>query len=195
VILPPGGGGALRAAVFLDRDGTVIEDRHYLGSPDGVRLLPGAAAAIARLNQAGVPVVLVSNQSGIARGFFSEDDFHAVQRRLADLLAAEGARLDAAYHCPHGPDDPAPCDCRKPATGLFLRAAREHGLDLARSWFVGDRLRDVQPGVALGGRGILLATEGVGTGLPGALSGESQILVVRTLTQAVGSVLGALAND
>ncbi|HEX7239268.1 MAG TPA: HAD-IIIA family hydrolase, partial [Longimicrobiaceae bacterium] len=104
----------LRPAVFLDRDGTVIHDAHYLADPEGVRLLPGAAEAVARLNRAGVPVVLVTNQSGIGRGLFSEADFRAVQDRVEALLAAGGARIDAVYHCPHAPDADPPCDCRKP---------------------------------------------------------------------------------
>ena len=145
---------AARPAVFLDRDGTVIADRHYLADPDGVEILRGAAEVIARLNQRSVPVVLVTNQSGVGRGLFSEDDLDRVQARLIDELARRGARLDAIYVCPHSPDDV--CDCRKPAPGLFERAAREHNLDLSRSVFIGDRIRDVQPALAWGGTGILV---------------------------------------
>ena len=147
-----------RGAVFLDRDGTVIEDRHYLADPDGVRLLPGAGAAIARLNRAGIPVILVTNQSGIGRGYFDGSAFAAVQDRLRELLALDEARLDAVYHCPHRPDELSPCDCRKPSTGLFLRAAVEHSLSLRDSFFIGDRPRDVQPALELGGNGILVGT-------------------------------------
>lgn len=149
----------MRRAAFLDRDGTIIEDAHYLGDPAGVRLLPGAAEAIRRLNRANIPVVLVTNQSGIGRGLFSEADFQATQARLRELLAGWGARIDAVYHCPHAPD--TGCGCRKPNAGMFVQAAREHGLDLARSWYVGDRVRDVAAGVELGGTGILVgpATE------------------------------------
>lgn len=145
-----------RAAVFLDRDGTLIVDRHYLGDPEGVELLPGAAEAVARLNRAGAFVVLVTNQSGIGRGRFGEADFEAVQQRLIELLAAGGARLDAVYHCPHAPDHDPPCDCRKPAPGLFLRAAEEHAIDLARSVWIGDRIRDVAPAAEFGGTGYLV---------------------------------------
>lgn len=143
-------------ALFLDRDGTLIEDRHYLADPEGVRLLPGAAEALARIGRAGIPVVLVTNQSGIGRGFYGEEEFRAVQRRVDELLAAQGARLDAVYHCPHAPDATPACDCRKPLPGLFLRAARERELETRGSWFVGDRLRDVLPGLELGGRVALL---------------------------------------
>jgi D-glycero-D-manno-heptose 1,7-bisphosphate phosphatase len=148
--------GAGRAAVFLDRDGTLIVDRHYLSDPAGVELLPGAARAVARLNAAGLFVVLVTNQSGIGRGMFSEDDYRATHRRLVELLAAEGARLDADYHCPLAPGDPDPGEMRKPGAGMYLRAAREHALDLAASWYVGDRLRDVAATQSLGGHPLLV---------------------------------------
>ncbi len=148
----------LRPAVFLDRDGTLIEDRHYLSDPEGVVLLPGAGEAVARLNRAGLLLLLVTNQSGIGRGYFTEEAFAAVQARLAERLADRGARLDAVYHCPHAPDVDPPCDCRKPSTGLFVRAAREHGVDLRRSFLIGDRSRDVEPARELGATGILVRT-------------------------------------
>jgi D-glycero-D-manno-heptose 1,7-bisphosphate phosphatase len=176
----------LRPAVFLDRDGTVIHDAHYLADPAGVRLLPGAAEAVARLNRVGLPVVLVTNQSGIGRGYFSEADFQAVQEALVRLLAKRGARLDAVYHCPHAPDHQPPCDCRKPEPGLFLRAARELRVDPARSWYVGDRVRDVAPAGRLGGTGILLrgpAGEGEtpppGVGVAGSLAEAVERILVR----------------
>jgi D,D-heptose 1,7-bisphosphate phosphatase len=148
-----------RSAVFLDRDGTVMEDTGYPDDPDDVRLLTGAAAAIARLNRAGLLVVLVTNQSGIGRGFYDEAAFRAVQRRLVEALAAEDAHLDAVYFCPHSPDREPPCDCRKPAAGMFERAARDHSIDLAASFFVGDRTRDIQAGLDRGGTGILVGAQ------------------------------------
>jgi D-glycero-D-manno-heptose 1,7-bisphosphate phosphatase len=148
-----------RPAVFLDRDGTIIRDFHFVGKPEQVELMPGAAAAIRRLNEAKLPVILVTNQSGIARGYFTEFDYARVQERLAALLAESGARWDATYMCPHHPDVGGACECRKPGTLLFSRAAEEHGLDLARSWFVGDKLRDVIPAAAFGGRGVLVPTD------------------------------------
>jgi histidinol-phosphate phosphatase family protein len=171
----------VRPAVFLDRDGTVIADREYLASPEGVALLPGAGEAVARLNRAGLPVVLVTNQSGIGRGYFSAADYHAVHGRLVEALAAEGARLDAVYHCPHAPEEA--CDCRKPGPGMFERAARELGLDLAASFYVGDRLRDVEAGLALGGTGIL-----VGDRVPGEAP-PAGVAAVPGLSEAVQRIL------
>lgn len=182
-----------RAGVFLDRDGTLIRDRHYLGDPAGVELVPGAAGAVAQLNHAGVPVLLVTNQSGIGRGYFTEADFQAVQRRLQQLLAEHGASLDGVYHCPHAPDRQPRCDCRKPATGLFRRAAEEHGLDLQRCFFVGDRARDVLPAGELGGTGILVRSD---SDAPDARH-EGEIVpadthIVATLAEAAALVLRCL---
>jgi D-glycero-D-manno-heptose 1,7-bisphosphate phosphatase len=145
-----------RPAAFLDRDGTIIEDRDFLGDPGQIRLLPGAARAIARLNEMGLPVVVVTNQSGIGRGLITEADYAGVRERLDELLSAEGARLLQSYHCPHAPDREPPCDCRKPAAGLYHQAAAEHDLDLARSVYVGDRTRDIDAGLRFGGVGYLL---------------------------------------
>lgn len=149
---------ATRRAVFLDRDGTIVDDPGFLHEPAKVRLLPGAAEAIRRLNEAGWLVIMVSNQSGIARGLYDTAAYAAVQHRLSDLLAARGARFDAAYFCPHHPEITGPCDCRKPGVKLFRDAEVLFGLDLARSYWVGDRLRDVEPARRLGGRAVLVAT-------------------------------------
>lgn len=147
-----------RPAVFFDRDGTLIEERHYLGDPAGVRLLPGVADAVRRLNAAGVPAVVVTNQSGIARGLFTEADYQATVRQLDELLAREGARIDAHYHCPHLPEVSGPCDCRKPGPLLYQLAARDLALDLGRSWWVGDRLRDIEAATRFEGHGALVLT-------------------------------------
>jgi D-glycero-D-manno-heptose 1,7-bisphosphate phosphatase len=149
-----------RPAVFLDRDGTIIEDVGYLRRPDDVRLLPGAARAISRLNHAGLAAVVVTNQSGIARGLLSTGDYQAGEDRLDQLLAQDDARLDGHYFCPHLPDLTGPCDCRKPGPLLYRRAAEELDLDLGRSWWVGDRLRDVLAAEQFGGQGILVGSAG-----------------------------------
>ena len=179
-----------RPAVFLDRDGTLIVDCHYLADPDGVELLPGAGEAVARLNRAGLAAILVTNQSGIGRGMFTEEDYRAVHARLEALLAARGARLDAAYHSPLAPDEPDPEELRKPGAGLFLRAAREHGLDLARSIFVGDRVRDVAAAERFGAAGIVVRgpqTEPQADALPYATVVESLAAAVERIVDGVVS--------
>jgi D-glycero-D-manno-heptose 1,7-bisphosphate phosphatase len=145
-----------RTAVFLDRDGTIIADVGYLREPDQVRLLPGAADAIQRLNDAGWLAVVVTNQSGIARGLLTQDDYRRTERRLDELLAEAGARLDGHYWCPHLPDVSGPCECRKPGTLLYRQAAERFDIDLSQSWWVGDRARDVLPAAAFGGHGVVL---------------------------------------
>ncbi len=180
-----------RGAAFLDRDGTIIEDRDYPGDPAQVRLLPGAAAAIRRLNSAGVPVIVVTNQSGIARGLITEEQYHAVRARMEELLSGEGAVITATYYCPHGPDTHPPCDCRKPAAGMFERGAREQRVSLAGSVFIGDRTRDVLAGVAAGGRGFLIG-QPERFDLP---DGTSGIEFVSSLAEAVESVLESKTFD
>ena len=147
-----------RRAVFFDRDGTLIEDEHYLARPELVRLRPHAAAAVRRVNGAGLAAVVVTNQSGIARGLLTEEDYRRVPARHAELLGESGARLDATYHCPHLPEISGPCECRKPGVALYEQAARELGLDLAASAYVGDRLRDLVPARRFGGLGIMVAS-------------------------------------
>lgn len=179
-----------RAAAFLDRDGTIIVDKDYPGDPEAVELLPGAAAAIARLQGHGWPVLMVTNQSGIGRGLITEADYAAVQARMEALLAAEGVTLDGVYYCPHAPDRVPACECRKPAPGLYRRAEVEHQVDLSRSFYVGDRMRDVLPGVAFGGTGCLIrGTEEV---RPSDL--PSGVEMVGSLAEAVDKLLGGGAS-
>lgn len=148
--------GALPAA-FLDRDGTIIEDPGYLDDPEQVQLIPDAASAIRRLNEAGWVVVVVTNQSGIARGYYTEADYEAVRARVDELLSRQGAKVDAHYHCPHYPDISA-CDCRKPGLKHYLHAIGRFGIDPEKSWCVGDRVSDVTPAVRLGAHGLLVRT-------------------------------------
>jgi histidinol-phosphate phosphatase family protein len=145
-----------RRAAFLDRDGTLIEDSHYLSKPEAIRILPGAVDAVKQLNTAAVVVVIVTNQSGIARGLMTEEDYTKVAARLVALFADAGAKVDASYHCPHHPAITGACDCRKPSLGMYIEARDALGLDTPTSLFAGDRFRDVAPGIALGGRAILI---------------------------------------
>ena len=153
--------GAARHAVFLDRDGTIAEEVGYLNHASRFRMFPFVAAAIRRLNEAGLPVIVVTNQSGIGRGYFPESLVHSVNELMKKDLAAAGARIDAVYYCPHTSADR--CDCRKPKTSLLERAAREHLLELSRSFVVGDRYGDIELARNVRARGILVRT-GYGEG-------------------------------
>jgi len=157
-----------RRAVFLDRDGTVAEEVGYVNHVSRVRLLPESAEAIRRIREAGFLVVVVTNQSGVARGYFEEPLVLQANQRLRDLLGDRGAVLAAIYYCPHHPREGSPpyrqeCDCRKPRPGMLLRAAREHGIDLPSSYMVGDGIVDVEAGRAAGVTAILVLT-GYGRG-------------------------------
>jgi D-glycero-D-manno-heptose 1,7-bisphosphate phosphatase len=147
-----------RPAVFLDRDGTIVPDTGFLRDAGTVTLLPGAGPAIGRVRAAGFAVIVVTNQSGIARQLVSWDEYQAVARAIDRLLADHGATIDATYVCPHHPELTGPCQCRKPGTKHYLDAARAHALDLSRSVWIGDRITDLLPARVLGGRGILVET-------------------------------------
>lgn len=186
-----------RRGVFLDRDGTLIELVPYLHEPDAVRLIPGAGDALRRLGEAGWARVLVTNQSGIARGYYDLDAVEKVHARLLDLLRVEGAGVDAIEICPHHPEHGSPCDCRKPAPGMFTRAARRLGIDPRRSWVIGDRWEDMAAGAAIGCRGILVLT---GYGREQVDAGAARDLVERTevvadLPAAIERILSLAAED
>lgn len=154
---------ALRPAVFVDRDGTLTKEGEWIRHPEALELVSGAGEAVRALHQAGYAVVLYSNQSAVARGMIDEQELSSIHAGLQALLERNGDRLDALYSCPHHPTEGVGryrtvCDCRKPKPGLILRAQRELGLDLARSWCVGDMERDLAAGAAAGVRGILVAT-------------------------------------
>lgn len=145
-----------QAAVFLDRDGTLNHDPGYLGDAREFRFLPGAVEAVKRLKDAGYRVFVVSNQSGIARGFFGVDDLRRIHDRMAAGLRQKGVTLDGIYYCPHHPD--AQCPCRKPSPGMVLDAAAHYEIDLKRSYFVGDRHSDIETGKNAGCGTILVLT-------------------------------------
>jgi D-glycero-D-manno-heptose 1,7-bisphosphate phosphatase len=153
--------GRLLPAVFLDRDGTLVHPRHYPSRPGDLRLYDGLDPYLRCLQESGFRLVVVTNQSGIARGYFTETDLRQMHAHLAAQLARMGVRLDAIYHCPHHPDGAIPelavrCTCRKPQPGMVLRAAADLGLDPRRSWLVGDILDDVEAGNRAGCRTILV---------------------------------------
>jgi D-glycero-D-manno-heptose 1,7-bisphosphate phosphatase len=157
-----------RPAVFMDRDGCLTEEVGYVNHASRIRLLPHTADAVRRLNRAGVPAVMITNQAGVARGYFSEAVLEASLEAMVGQLREAGARLDALYVCTHHPREGAPpyradCECRKPKPGLLLRAARELDLDLGASVMIGDRISDVAVGQAVGAAGVLVLT-GYGRG-------------------------------
>jgi len=152
-----------RPAVFFDRDGTLNEEVDFLTDPGQLRLIAGAAAAVRAVNETGLPACVISNQSGIARGLFSEADLVPIHEAFRRQLGASGARIDRIYYCPHHPTlgiDPyrVDCECRKPRPGMLHRAARELDLDLSHSYVIGDRIVDVLAARNAGARGILVLT-------------------------------------
>jgi len=157
-----------RPAAFIDRDGTLTEEVGYVNHPKRLQLLPRSAEAIRHLNAAGIAAVVVTNQAGVARGYFSEDVLQATNAALVKQLKRAGASLDGVYVCPHHPTEGQPpfraqCECRKPKPGLMLRAATELGLDLAASTVIGDRPSDLATAQAVGAKGVLVLT-GYGLG-------------------------------
>ena len=147
-----------KSAVFVDRDGTICFDKHYLSDPNGLELIPTVAEGIRRLNEAKMPVIVVTNQSGIARGYFSEKTLKEIHQRLAEMLELQGSRVDDIFHCPHMPN--AGCPCRKPAPGMLLQAKEKHGIDLANSFVIGDRMMDVEMAHAVGAQAALVPEPG-----------------------------------
>ncbi|MBN2645896.1 MAG: D-glycero-beta-D-manno-heptose 1,7-bisphosphate 7-phosphatase [Desulfuromonadaceae bacterium] len=184
-----------RSAVFLDRDGTINEEVDYLYRPQDLVFLPGVAAAIRRLNEAGLLVVVVTNQSGVARGYYAEADVCRLHQVMADQLARQGARIDAFYYCPHHPEkgNPpyvGPCSCRKGAPGMLMQAATDLGIDLTSSFMVGDKWVDVEAGRAAGASSLLVLT-GHGRKTKDALGEDFEgVPVCDNLSDAVDRILG-----
>jgi D-glycero-D-manno-heptose 1,7-bisphosphate phosphatase len=146
----------MRGAVFLDRDGTINEEVHYLDDPDRLNLIPGAAEAIRLLNEADILTIVVSNQAGVGRGYFSATTVEAIHEQLAKQLFGHGAHIDAIYYCVHHPNEG--CDCRKPKTGMLKQAAREHSIDTHLSFAVGDKVSDLEAGRQVGCQTVLVLT-------------------------------------
>lgn len=185
-----------RRFVLLDRDGTINVERDYLSDPDQLALYPGVADALRRLRQLGFGIVVVTNQSGVARGYFDLATVDRVHDRLRQLLAAEGISLDGIYICPHGPDED--CTCRKPLPGMVEQAVAEHGFDPAQAFVVGDKAADVELAHAVGAIGILVRTgwgtkaERDGKCAPEAIVDDLPAAVA-FIERSVGTVEGALS--
>ncbi|MBX2991840.1 MAG: D-glycero-beta-D-manno-heptose 1,7-bisphosphate 7-phosphatase [Bacteroidetes bacterium] len=177
----------MAAGVFLDRDGTLNIEVDYLRTPDELRLIEGAAASVRRLNNAGLVTCVISNQSGVARGFLTEADIVPIHAKLRAELAHEGATLDGIYYCPHHPTAGiAPynvdCDCRKPKPGMLIRASKEFNLDLKRSFVVGDSVVDIQAGIAVGATTILVQT---GYGKQSLLTCREQNIPIEHVAESI----------
>jgi D-glycero-D-manno-heptose 1,7-bisphosphate phosphatase len=191
----------MHRAVFLDRDGTVNEEVGYLRDLADLRLIRGAGEAIRRLNDAGLKVVLVTNQSGVARGYFPESLVHEAHARLEQMLRIEGARIDAIYYCPHHPTAGKSsytmvCDCRKPGTGLIDRAARDLAIDVKQSYVVGDKWSDVELGQRAGAHSILVRT-GFASDDPGNIRPphiSDPDLIAHTITEAADWIIQRTIN-
>jgi D-glycero-D-manno-heptose 1,7-bisphosphate phosphatase len=152
-----------KTGVFLDRDDTIIRDRNYLRDPDGIEILPGTVEALRILNRQGIPAIVVTNQSGIARGYLDLRTLDLIHERLFEMISREGARLDAIYFCPHHPEAPLEeyrlsCHCRKPEPGLLVEAARRFDLDLTHCYMIGDKPDDIETIHRVGGKGVLIRT-------------------------------------
>ena len=188
-------------AVFLDRDGTLNREVGYINHIDRLRLYPWSAEAIRKLNRAGVPVIVLTNQSGVGRGYFSEELVHRVHQRIALELAASEAHLDAFYYCPHHPDSnqaayKKKCQCRKPLVGMMDEAAKRFHIDVKSSYVVGDSTRDMEMGFNAGARTVLVMT-GYGRGNYENLRGRwlrHPDLIAENLLEAVEKILGELAR-
>ncbi len=149
-------GTTMKKFILLDRDGTIIIDKHYLSDPDGVEILPNAEKGLKLMSQAGFGLIVVTNQSGIGRGYYSVQDMNSVNAKIEELLSKSSIKFDAIYHCPHAPDQE--CNCRKPATEMFDNAIAEFNLDPTQCYVIGDKLCDVELGLAKGASSILVRT-------------------------------------
>jgi histidinol-phosphate phosphatase family protein len=183
---PPASESAL-PILFLDRDGVIITERHYLRDPAAAELISGAGDALLRARERGFRLVGVSNQSGIGRGLYSEEDFRAVQQRVDELLAAAGVWLDALYYCPHAPEEK--CACRKPAPGLLQEAATRFEWSTENSWLVGDKAADMEMALAAD-LGAIMVETGYGREQKLRLNEPARVTIVPDLSAAVAHILG-----
>jgi len=153
----------MQAAVFLDRDGTIIEDTDYISSPAQIKFIPGAVEAVNKLKQAGYKIIIISNQSGVARGILSEDMLQTIDKVIHRAILSGGGQVDGSYYCPHHPEHGVypykqACECRKPHTGMIKKAVREHDIDLSKSFLVGDHATDIETARRAGLRSAFVLT-------------------------------------
>ncbi|MDR1312547.1 MAG: HAD family hydrolase [Deltaproteobacteria bacterium] len=184
----PSAAAAPRPGVFLDRDGTLNLDDGYTWRWEDFRWLPGAIEALRVLQDEGLFVAIVTNQAGVARGLYGERDIAALHERMGADLASRGLALPPLYYCPHHPDFTGPCGCRKPEPGMLVKAAREHSLDLSRSFMVGDKTSEVLAGLTAGGAAVLVRTGyGAGSGPPpgGALEAPDVLGAAKLIASLV----------
>jgi D-glycero-D-manno-heptose 1,7-bisphosphate phosphatase len=182
-------------AIFLDRDGTINEDTGYVSRPEDLIIYPWAAEAIRLINQAGLKTIIITNQAGIARGFYSEQTLDDIHNRLTSELARQQARIDAIYYCPHHPDVGdnhyrMACQCRKPSPGLLHKAAKEHRVDLEKSWIVGDKASDINLAPRVSAQSSLVLTGyGRETVANRHLYPCEPVIVAENLLEAVKAIL------
>lgn len=173
---------SLKSAIFLDRDGTINVEKDYLIDPADLKIFPGVGAALRRCHEAGYLLIVVTNQSGIARGYFSLAAVERLHNHLQGELLNFGVQIDAFYLCPHHPEYGSPCECRKGSPGMLLQAAKEHRIDLAKSWMIGDKQSDIEAGGKAGCRSILVRT---GYGVQEEEKLAPDTLIADSLTDAV----------
>jgi D-glycero-D-manno-heptose 1,7-bisphosphate phosphatase len=179
-------------AIFLDKDGTLIPDIPYNVDPDLITIVPDAIEGLKQLSAEGYLLIIISNQAGVARGYFTEDKLPAVERRIKDLLEKQGIKLSGFYYCPHHPEGSISeytkdCDCRKPQSGMLLRAAREHHIDLSSSWMIGDILNDVEAGNRAGCKTVLINNGNETEWIAGPL--RSPTFISNCINQAAEDIL------
>ena len=186
-----------RPAVFFDRDGTLNEEVEFVSTPEQLRLIPGAGRAVRAVNESGFLALVISNQSGIARGLFTEADLIPIHEKLRQDLGTSGARIDRIYYCPHHPSAGIPpyrvdCDCRKPRTGMLRQAEKELDADLGRSYVIGDRIADVLAGKNAGAKGILVLT---GYGANSVEECREQGIVPDYIAPSVAEAVSFILNE
>ena len=181
-----------KPAVFVDRDGTICFDKHYLADPAGLKLIPTVVEGLKKLTKAGVPIIIVTNQSGVARGYFTEETLSRIHTELIKILKKQGVSILDIFYCPHMPD--AECDCRKPAPGLLLRASKKHGIDLSKSYMMGDRMMDIELAHRANAKGILVPEPGDQYGIDKEItaSKDKPDFMAGTFSEAADWVLSRL---